>query len=428
MKLEKLTIKKYKIFENENVIRFPKNNAPAVFVGINGAGKTTVIDAIIGCLWIYYYQIQGKSLKQDDRFARPNVNINADEFADVELECSSRNFTLKSGFQIRKTVEPPYILKSSETMSDFIESMKGDVGFHKATASIPIVVYYPVERTVLNPSLKTNKTTGKNQFSAYENAFEKSVNFNEFFEWFRSTEDLENEIRLNEDSTYSDKGLDAVRNAVLNFLDKFSKIRVRRTSYTTLILTKDGNEYEVNQLSHGEKAVIALIGDLARRLVIANPGLPNPLKGEGVVLIDELDLHLHPKWQRTILGNLTKTFPNLQFICTTHSPLVINHAEKESVFLLENGHVHTLKEKFSDFNSYGADVEDVLRVVQGAEKLIPTEIKNDLQNLFVLINEGDFSEAKSALGKLKSKTDPNHPEIKRAETEINYQEILGQKA
>jgi predicted ATP-binding protein involved in virulence len=78
-----------------------------------------------------------------------------------------------------------------------------------------------------------------------------------------------------------------------------------------------------------------MVGDLARRLAIANPGLKNPLYGFGVVLIDEIELHLHPKWQREIIPALTRTFPHCQFIVTTHSPQVVGEIKPQGIYILE---------------------------------------------------------------------------------------------
>lgn len=80
---------------------------------------------------------------------------------------------------------------------------------------------------------------------------------------------------------------------------------------------------DVLQLSDGEKCTLALFGDIARRLAIANPSLDDPLQGDGVVLIDELELHMHTSWQRKVISMLKKTFPNIQFIITTHSPQIL---------------------------------------------------------------------------------------------------------
>jgi predicted ATP-binding protein involved in virulence len=102
-----------------------------------------------------------------------------------------------------------------------------------------------------------------------------------------------------------------------------------------MTITKQGQELIINQLSDGEKCLLAMVGDLARRLAIANPSLPDPLQGSGVVLIDEIELHLHPKWQREIIPALTRTFPNCQFIVTTHSPQVISQVKPEGIYILE---------------------------------------------------------------------------------------------
>ena len=83
-----------------------------------------------------------------------------------------------------------------------------------------------------------------------------------------------------------------------------------------------------------KKSLLALVGDIARRLILANPSLENPLYGEGIVLIDEIELHLHPKWQREVINKLREVFPNIQFILTTHSPQVISEISRECLHIL----------------------------------------------------------------------------------------------
>jgi predicted ATP-binding protein involved in virulence len=87
----------------------------------------------------------------------------------------------------------------------------------------------------------------------------------------------------------------------------------------------DGTQHElrIEQLSEGYKIVIAMVADLAARMAEANPWMENPLGSDGIVLIDEVDLHLHPKWQRSILQDLHRVFPNVQFLVTTHSPIIV---------------------------------------------------------------------------------------------------------
>ena len=114
----------------------------------------------------------------------------------------------------------------------------------------------------------------------------------------------------------------------------FQGSQVKR-SPLRMIVAKDGEELSVDQLSDGETCTLAMAGDLARRMAVANPSMENPLNSEAVVLIDELDLHLHPAWQRRITTSLRETFPRCQFLLSTHSPQILSHLEPECIWMLE---------------------------------------------------------------------------------------------
>ena len=178
---------------------------------------------------------------------------------------------------------------------------------------------------------------------AYGGGRTSGANFRTFFVWFREREDLENENRgfaseVRAGGQFPDPQLQAVRDALHAFLPEFSNLAVRRNP-VRMEVEKNGQRLTVNQLSDGEKCIIAMLGDLARRLAIANPLRSNPLEGEGVVLIDEIDLHLHPRWQRILIPNLLTVFPNCQFFITTNSPHVVTHVQPESLFALSLGEV-----------------------------------------------------------------------------------------
>ena len=116
---------------------------------------------------------------------------------------------------------------------------------------------------------------------------------------------------------------------------------------------------DVLQLSDGEKCTLALFGDIARRLAIANPSLDDPLQGDGVVLIDELELHMHTSWQRKVISMLKKTFPNIQFIITTHSPQILGEVDHDF-------NVYALSRNGSDIQvvqlDYGQLLDNIHRI------------------------------------------------------------------
>ena len=122
----------------------------------------------------------------------------------------------------------------------------------------------------------------------------------------------------------------------------------------------DGQRMRIplSQLSDGYKGVISLVADIAYRMATLNPQLGMDIleKVDGVVLIDEVDLHLHPAWQQKVLNNLTDIFPNVQFIVTTHAPSVINSVKKENIRMLSDGEVVE-----TDNQVYGKDINSVLK-------------------------------------------------------------------
>ena len=153
--------------------------------------------------------------------------------------------------------------------------------------------------------------------------------------------------------------------------------------------------------------MMALVGDIARRLAIMNPALENPLEGFGIVMIDEVDLHLHPNWQRAIVGNLNKTFPNCQFVLTTHSPIVISESPDLLCYSLNNGELQKLN------NLYGMDVNQVLLQDMDAG-VRNADIQQAFDDLRDSLQEGELTKAKGLLAKLEHKISIDNLELSKS--------------
>jgi predicted ATP-binding protein involved in virulence len=167
---------------------------------------------------------------------------------------------------------------------------------------------------------------------------------------------------------------------------------------------------------------MALVGDLARRMALANPVADKPLEGKGIILIDEIDLHIHPKWQRMIIPNLKRVFPNCQFLISTHSPHVITHVPPESLFLLsmtKNG-----LEALRATESYGKTADRILEDLMGLETTRPNEVRDALHNIFLQIDRGAFEKAKKLIVKLKSQIGEDS-ELTKANVLIKRKEMIG---
>jgi len=158
-----------------------------------------------------------------------------------------------------------------------------------------------------------------------------------------------------------------------------------------------------------------MVSDIAMRLHIANPKLENPLEGHGVVLIDEIEQHLHPSWQRTIIPNLRRTFPNIQFILTTHSPQVLSTLKKENVFILDN-----FKLVKDTPHTFGRDSNAILWDIFGVEKR-PPESKEEFSKLYRLMDDPEKTkETEVLLRDVEAKYGYYDEEVVRARGQFEF--------
>ena len=257
--------------------------------------------------------------------------------------------------------------------------------------NLPVFVSYGTNRSVLDIPLRIRNQHDFSQISALEYSAENELGFRTFFEWFRNQEDLENQIAKEQgDFFYQDGQLKCVRKAVEAMLGNVSGLKVKRNPLA-MVVEKNGREIRVDLLSDGEKCTLALFGDLARRLAIANPQRSDPLEGEGIVLIDEIELHMHPSWQRKVLRILKEVFPNLQFIVTTHSPQILGETDDSyNVFLIsedEKDGCMITKTKRLD----GHDSNMILEEYMGtsSQSMLKKNLVTEINRLIALKNYGE---------------------------------------
>jgi len=416
MRIEKLSLKNFRGFE-ELEIDFPEREGGlAVFIGVNGSGKTSVLDGIFYHLRNTYNILRqiNNSKKRILFSSLPNIGIklNKEHININSLQLSLKSFWTINGHQI----EISNSLKKNEAQNYSSESYRiiGTKKIEGKEDEFPIIAFYKTNRGIKsNPSLKAidlNKVKVEESFQLNGN---QEINFNYFFEWFRNTEDFENEQRLYKDSNYRHTGLEVFRKILVTFLAGYKNPRIRRQPTEKLILEKGKNLLSITQLSHGEKLMFAIIGDIIRRISITQPILKNPSLGKGVVLIDEIEQHLHPSWQRTIIPNLRKTFPNIQFIVTTHSPQVLSNVPKENVFVLED---FKLVEKTP--HTLGRDTNSILYDLFGVEKR-PEKSEKEISKLYQYIDANDRVKAEKQLEKIKENFGSGDVEVLRAESYID---------
>lgn len=164
----------------------------------------------------------------------------------------------------------------------------------------------------------------------------------------------------------------------------------------------DGKWLYINDLGYGYQATMAWLADLVKRMFDRYPNLDNPLHGPAIVLVDEIDLHLHPEWQRKIIKYLSDLFPNTQFIVTAHSPLIVQSAENVNLIMLEKddetGSIN-VRQQFGSFQ--GWTVEEILReLMDMGEKTRSDRFLKLLNDFEEGLNKDNYDKAKIAYDEL----------------------------
>jgi predicted ATP-binding protein involved in virulence len=387
------------------------------FVGVNGVGKTTTLDALAIGLSQLTWRINGNPQKA--RPISPDDIAQGADFARIEITVELRGMTISwSIVQNRKQGKYSDALRSSnfEALNAAVRRLDAEwehvESERQENYRLPLSVFYDVRRAVTEVPLRVREKLLHNPYEAYQDALDRGgADFKRFFIWYRNFEDVENEGRV-ENPSFRYPGLNAARNAIMTFTG-FSDVRVRRTPSMRMVVMKGGKEFNVLQLSDGERVMLALLGDLSRRLSVLNPGLANPNEGDGVVLIDEIDLHLHPGWQRDVVNNLEGTFPNCQFIVSTHSPQVVGELLPGSVKRLRDGR---LLEPV--IRSIGLSSDEVLEELMNG-RARNAGFQDTARNIERAIEEERYSDAREMLTALPSEFQ-GLPEILRLEESLEW--------
>ena len=317
MRIRELTLRNYRVYTEHLPFKFADRFT--VVAGINGRGKTALLDGL-ALLCSRFLPLVSSAHGRYRTITPSEVHLGT-ESAELGMKVNCAGIPIyyeltydKERRKIKPTRLPAAVKR--EVRNAYRNSARGDDGE-------PLAVYYTTDRAGYRLPKKLLTEVPRGQAAAYSGALtNRTVNFRDFLARYRSAVTVERTERANNPNFLGDRAAVAISRALTTFLGGFRNLRVQEEPLR-LLVDKDGVTLDLSQLSDGERSFLAMICDLGRRLALANPMLDKPLHGAGVVLIDELELHLHPKWQREVSEKLHGTFPNIQFIATTHSPFVI---------------------------------------------------------------------------------------------------------
>jgi len=411
MIVKKIDIENYKGFEKQEITF---NDNLNVFIGANASGKTSLLEVILKCLYDLVIEIN-PDLKEVDRRLRLNHSeINYKEkYLRIICDIQPNDYPLLS---VNLFLGQMLISGGSnrEKQNQLIDDFKKTL---TQPQTIPIIRYYPSEKNKIRNQTLSKKTPlmyTVGQLETWDNIIQDyDFAYTEFVQWFYNYETLELRLRRDKDDNSVEVPQlkyirDAVQKALYGIYGKKyliksnGEIAVGHFKLTPKLTIKSLNgttdlEEDLTAKSDGEKAIITLVADIAYNLALAHDfeSDENYLNSPGIVLIDEIEEHLHPNWQRKIIPILTSVFPKIQFFITTHSPQVISSVNSEHVFLCEDFVVEKVH-----LRTKGVDSNALLTFLFNATERPKEYI--DLINKFdeLVENESDTSELERIIEKV----------------------------
>lgn len=386
-------------------------------IGVNGVGKTTMLDALSVCLSNIVSSVN-RLRTPVKSFTDEDIRLGA-SVLDVEcgfsLESREYSFVVhrpreKTAAQEQKAGMPREQVHDTPAKADFLGSPPPPAS-GKEPLGRPLAVLFSTNRAV--PSERAPRTTksGGGIAPAYADAFaSRELRLSEFADWLRV------QAALRQERQSGNRVLESIQEAVSRFLPGYRNLHLGGEEARSLLIEHEGAVVPVRQLSDGERGSLTLVLDLSRRLAQANPKMADPsAEAEAVVLIDEIDLHLHPKWQRQIVRNLISTFSRCQFITTTHSPQVIGEVEHSRIQIIADGQV------YSPTHSFGVDSSRVLEEIMNATSRAE-EVQALLSQISAEVGVQRFEQARQLVARLREQLGENDPEVIRTLTLIDFME------
>ncbi len=434
MKIKELYLKNFRCFE-ETKIDF--NTDYTIFVGINGAGKSSILNAIQIMLYpimeVSQYDIRNTGISSDPNIKDSDITTKTKKLGSILNQELQYPMILKSTFQKSDDIEIPleytlnknHINTSAETepLVEYVRYLQNKVTEDEKTI-LPVIAYYGTKRQWEKTGQEaTDEILFMPQMNGYINALSaEPFNIMRMRHWFSRMLLISRKKPVLE--------FEAVRNAIANCykeIDDREELQEVKIDYDAekedieiQMYFEDKTEIlPLSYLSDGMKSILAIVSDIAYRMATLNPNLlDNVIKEtDGIVMIDEIDMHLHPSWQRKIVDSLTKTFPKVQFIFTTHSPTVLTNVPKENIKIISNGNIFD-----TNINTYGRDVNSILREIMHS-KIRPSETQKILDDFSNAIADSDLENAEKILEQLKSILGENDSEVVNAQVTLDLEKI-----
>ena len=402
MRIKQLKLSNFRNLQDYQ-INFDENLT--VLVANNGAGKTAILDALTVALGTFIGVFPSginKGFKPSDATVSKNTN-SVEVLFPIKLSAMFmvNNNDLSVNRQL-SSAKSKTTRKETEILEKYAKNLLNAVRKNEPI-TLPVISYYGTARLWSQIKLtKKSLIESKSRTFAYHDCLYPESSYKEFEQWFIDQSIAEYDEIVNYYQKTVNQGvapivapvnllLQSVRIAIDKALQQVGWSNLRYSGETKDITVENGQtRITVSLLSDGVKNMLAMVGDIAYRCAKLNPHLlTNSNQCAGIVLIDEIDMHLHPRWQQSVLNSLRQIFSNIQFIVTTHSPQILSTVKKCNIRVIDPSLTEAL---IPEVNPYGqasiVALEDIMNV-----KSIPIAVVAEsrlLDKYLKIINSGDI--------------------------------------
>ena len=413
-----------------------------VIVGVNGSGKTSLLKAVCDALTGYsnYLNLSDGNYQalNDANVVRLNGEAIQGRYRfepqyPVQVSAEADAFEARCVWTVQKNSQVDHGQISGQLPGQIWQSIQQAIGQPgeevRARLDLPIIAFYRANRHWNQPQPhEMQAATARNaRTDGYGSWWDASLDSSALQSWVigKCLERFQtsSETGTPFDEIQSDE-LALVNQALAIVVEDMKGLKYDLKQKSLLVEwssavepTREPTAFE--NLSDGQRAVIGLVADIARRMCILNPQLSDKVTNEsqGMILIDELDMHLHPSWQRILTIGLKRAFPRVQFIVASHSPQVLGELNPEEIILLRpGGTAHPQV-------SYGLTSSQVLEEIMGADARTP-EVERLLSEVFESLERCELPITKERIEALQA-TAPGIPELAGARALLRRKEVLG---
>lgn len=422
MKIKTIKLQNFRCFEKFTA---ELNEDLTVIVGNNGSGKSTLLDALsiaIGTFLVPFSTGSSITIAKDDA-----LNKCFDLGSVVELQAQYPVEVLAEGVVSDKMLQWKRTLNSEEgrttvgaakDLINIAKKLQGQIQKGEKPL-LPILSYYGTGR--LWAQKRERKTVARtarfNRQMGYIDCLDAASNEKLMLKWFE---------KMSLQAAASGKiapELIAVKSAICKCfigitgyqdVDVQFNFDTHELDIVYLCTDNSHKRYPMKHLSDGYKNTLSMIADIAYRMAVLNPWLLDNVLAEtpGVVLIDEIDLHLHPLWQQRIIGDLRSIFPKVQFIVSTHAPIVISSVKKENLLVLQD-----MQPDGPMIETYGKDANAILLSIMGADER-PIAVKKQFNKFYDAMAKEQYDIAEKILKDLQAIIGENDTELNAAQVSL----------